>query len=55
MRLRKGWGGRTWSLYLPIVDAQDEMEQAQIDEILLRNGVVTVNEVRRARGLAEII
>jgi hypothetical protein len=37
------------------VDAQDEMEQARIDEILLRNGVVTVNEVRRARGLAEII
>jgi hypothetical protein len=37
------------------VDAQDEMQQAQIDEILLRNGVVTVNEVRRARGLAEII
>ena len=26
-----------------------------IMEILLRNGVVTVNEVRRARGLAEII
>jgi hypothetical protein len=37
------------------VDAQDEMERAQIDEILLRNGVVTVNEVRRVRGLAEII
>ncbi len=37
------------------VDAQDEMEQAQIDEILLRNGVVTVNEVRRARGMTEII
>jgi len=37
------------------VDATDEMEQAQIDEILLRNGVVTVNEVRRTRGLAEII
>ncbi len=37
------------------VDAQDEMQQAQIDEILLRNGVVTVNEVRRARGLAEIL
>ena len=36
------------------VDATDEMQQAQIDEILLRNGVVTVNEVRRARGLAEI-
>ena len=37
------------------VDAQDEMTQAQIDEILLRNGVVTVAEVRRARGLAEIL
>ncbi len=37
------------------VDAQDEMEQAQIDEILLRSGVVTVNEVRRARGMAEIL
>jgi hypothetical protein len=37
------------------VDAMDEMQQAQIDEILLRNGVVTVNEVRRARGLAEIV
>jgi len=35
-------------------DAQDEMEQAQIDEILLRNGVVTVNEYGGA-GLAEII
>jgi phage portal protein BeeE len=37
------------------VDATDEMEQAQIDEILLRNGVLTVNEVRRNRGLTEII
>src|SRR5579862_9894925 len=37
------------------VDAQDEMEQAQIDQILLSSGVVTVNEVRRARGLAEIV
>ena len=36
------------------VDATDEMQQAQIDEILLRNGIVTVNEVRRARGLGEI-
>ena len=34
------------------VDATDEMQQAQIDEILLRNGVLTVNEVRRARGLS---
>jgi len=33
----------------------DEMQQAQIDEILLRSGVVTVNEVRRARGLVELL
>jgi hypothetical protein len=37
------------------VDATDEMQQAQIDEILLRNGVVTVAEVRRARGLGEVV
>ena len=36
------------------VDARNEMEQAQIDEILIRSGVLTVNEVRRARGLVEI-
>jgi phage portal protein BeeE len=37
------------------LDAQNEMEQAQIDEILLRSGVVTVNEVRKMRGLRELI
>ena len=36
-------------------DARNEMEQAQIEEILLRSGVVTVNEVRRMRGLAELV
>jgi phage portal protein BeeE len=36
------------------VDARNEMEQAQLDEILIRSGVMTVNEVRRARGLVEI-
>ncbi len=36
------------------LDAQNEMEQAQIDEILVRSGVLTVNEVRRMRGLGEI-
>ena len=29
------------------------MEEAQIEEILIRSGVMTVNEVRRRRGLAE--
>ena len=27
------------------------MEEAQIQQILLQNGVLTVNEVRRMRGL----
>ena len=36
------------------LDASNPLEQAQIDEILLRSGVMTVNEVRKARGLAEI-
>ena len=33
------------------VDARNEMEEAQIHEILLRSGVLTVNEVRQMRGL----
>lgn len=36
------------------VDARNEMDEAKIQEILLKNGVLTVNEVRRMRGLAEI-
>jgi hypothetical protein len=36
------------------LDASNPLEQAQIEEILLRSGVLTVNEVRRARGLAEV-
>ena len=36
------------------VDATDPLEEAQIQEILLRNGVLTVNEVRRMRGMGEI-
>jgi hypothetical protein len=50
---RLGW--RDLEFVFTDLDAQDEMERAQIDEILLRSGVVTVNEVRRARGLAEIL
>ena len=33
------------------VDAPNEREQAEIHEILLRSGVMTVDEVRRMRGL----
>ena len=37
------------------VDASgDEMEEAQIQTLLLQNGVLTVNEVRRMRGLPEL-
>lgn len=35
------------------VDATDPLEEAQIQQILLQNGVLTVNEVRRMRGLGE--
>jgi Phage-related protein len=36
------------------LDARNEMEEAQIQEILLRSGVLTVNEVRRMRGLPDL-
>jgi phage portal protein BeeE len=36
------------------VDARNEREEAEIQEILLRSGVVTVNEVRQMRGLPEL-
>ena len=36
------------------VDARNEREEAEIQEILLRNGVLTVNEVRKARGLGPV-
>jgi len=33
------------------VDAPNELEQAQIQQILISSGVLTINEVRRMRGL----
>jgi hypothetical protein len=36
------------------VDVPDPMEEAQIQQILLQNGVLTVGEVRRMRGLPEL-
>ncbi|HVP43074.1 MAG TPA: phage portal protein [Terriglobales bacterium] len=35
-------------------EVRNEREEAEIQEILLRSGVMTVNEVRRMRGLPEI-
>jgi hypothetical protein len=36
------------------VETTDPLEEAQIQQILLQNGVLTVNEVRRMRGLGEM-
>lgn len=36
------------------VDAADPMEEVQIQQILLQSGVLTVNEVRKMRGLPEL-
>jgi HK97 family phage portal protein len=36
------------------LDTTDPLEEAQIQQILLQNGVMTVNEVRRMRGLGEL-
>jgi hypothetical protein len=36
------------------LDTTDPLEEAQIQQILLQTGVLTVNEVRRMRGLAEL-
>ncbi len=44
-----GWGDLEF--VFTDVDSKNEMEEAQIQEILLRSGVLTVNEVRRMRGL----
>jgi len=41
-------------VFTDVDSAGNEMEQAQIQEILLRNGVLTVNEVRAMRGLPPI-
>jgi hypothetical protein len=36
------------------LETQDPLEEAQIQQILLQNGVLTVNEVRRMRGLPDM-
>ena len=45
---RLGWGDLEFA-FLDL-DATDPLEQAQIDQILLNCGVLTVNEARAARG-----
>ena len=52
--IHKKLGWRDLEFVFTDVDARDEREQAEVDEILLRNGVLTINEVRRMRGLPEL-
>src|ERR1700690_46142 len=45
-----GWDDLEF-VFADVDSAGDAMEEAQIQQILLQNGVLTVNEVRRMRGL----
>jgi hypothetical protein len=49
---RLGWDDLEF-VFLDL-DAPDPLEQAQIDQILLSSGVLTVNEARAARGWAPL-
>ena len=50
---RLGWTDLEF-VFTDIDESGDEMEDAQIQTLLLQNGVLTVNEVRRMRGLPEL-
>ncbi|MGH9511914.1 MAG: phage portal protein [Terriglobales bacterium] len=48
-----GWNDLEF-VFTDVDSGGDELEEAQIQAILLQNGVLTVNEVRRMRGLTPI-
>jgi len=48
-----GWDDLEF-VFTDVDSAGDELEQAQIQQILIQTGVLTVNEVRRMRGLPPI-
>jgi phage portal protein BeeE len=50
---RLGWDDLEF-VFTDVDAASDPMEEAQIQQILLQAGVLTVNEVRRMRGLAPL-
>jgi hypothetical protein len=50
----KKLGWNDLELVFAELDTTDPLEEAQIQQILLQNGVLTVNEVRRMRGLGPI-
>jgi capsid portal protein len=49
--IAKKLGWRDLEFVFTDLDAQDPREQAEIEEILIRSGVLTVNEARVSRGL----
>jgi phage portal protein BeeE len=50
----KKLGWHDLELVFTDLEAEDPREKAELDEILIRSGVLTVNEARVARGLAPI-
>jgi phage portal protein BeeE len=50
---RLGWDDLEF-VFTDVDAAADPMEEAQIQQILIQSGVLTVNEVRRMRGLAPL-
>jgi len=52
--IAKKLGWRDLEFAFAELDTTDPLEEAQIQQILLQNGVLTVNEVRRMRGLGVI-
>jgi phage portal protein BeeE len=50
----KGLGWHDLEFVFAELDATDPMEEVQIQQILLQTGVLTVNEVRRMRGLPDL-
>ncbi len=48
-----GWDDLEF-VFTDVDSAGDELEQAQIQQILIQTGVLTVNEVRRMRGLPPV-
>jgi hypothetical protein len=53
IRKKLGWNDLEF-VFTDVDSGGDEMEEAQIQAILLQNGVLTVNEVRRMRGLTPL-
>ena len=52
--IQKRLGWNDLELVFAELETQDPLEEAQIQQILLQNGVLTVNEVRRMRGLGDL-